>query len=780
MSDGFDLSGFLAAFFDEARERLGAIHERLAKLERGELDEEEMVALRRDAHTIKGSALMLGVQDVGETAHVFEDAMDHLLRHPEARDEAFVRFLFRLHDLLDERVRDPDGASAIEVAPLREELARLVEAGAAAGADAPEEGAEEPEALIGADEAAAAQRRASSQEAVEEPSGKDGAAPSAFRPAVESSRPAAAAERRASGRFLRVDAERIEELGHRFTEFVAMRGRMDFALGGLERGLRRLHGHLQLLRTLARAHPELADALARAGREAAEALHGMRRAAGELASEKAREDRVLEEMREEIFRLQMRPLAGVFSMFPRAVREVAAKEGKRVRLVMQGEDLLVDRDAAEALVEPLVHLLTNAVIHGIEPPEERRRLGKPEEGQLAVIARQEGNEVRIEVVDDGRGIDEEQVRRAAVARGVTTEAELAAMSRAEVLELIFRPGFTTRKEAGQLAGRGIGLNAVQSAVRKRMGAIRIETERGRGTRFVITLPTHSAVQQVLLFRIGGMTLGMLAHLVDHVAPFEEDMVATDERGRPAIRYRGRLAPLLDLRGFVGGDTEGGRAFVVFAEHLEGFVGVVVDELVGEPELVVHDLDPYLKRYQVPAVMGLVILPAGEVVFLLDPQGVMEMARTSPDVRLQKAALAAEEEAALPAVAGMRALLVDDSVIAREVERRMLAAAGLVVDVAIDGQDALEKVRVHRPDFVVTDIEMPRLDGFGLTRRLRAMQETREVPILVISTRESDEDRRRALEAGADRYLVKQKLTPEGLREALEELLARRGADSTAG
>ncbi len=772
MSDGFDLSGFLAAFFDEARERLAAIHERLAKLERGELDEEEMVALRRDAHTIKGSALMLGVQDIGETAHVFEDAMDHLLKHPEARNEPFVRFLFRLHDLLDERVRNPDDAAAIEVAPLREELKRLVEA---AGEEKPtpsEETEKTPQAqLIGEEEAKAAQKARAQDEQAQQATQDE-----VFRPRMQERSPTPGMERRASGRFLRVDAERVEELGHRFTELVAMRGRVDLAVEEMERTLARLRAQAEILQALAEGRPE-DDPLVRMARELPQSLHALQRAAGAIAVERAQEERMLEEMREEVFRLQMRPLAGVFSMFPRAVREVAAKEGKRVRLVLEGEDLLVDRDTAEALVEPLVHLVTNAVIHGIEPPEERKRLGKPEEGQLAVIARQEGNEIRIEVVDDGRGIDVEKVRKVAVERGVTTEAELAQMSRVEVLELIFRPGFTTRGEAGTLAGRGIGLNAVQSAVRKRMGSIRLETEPGRGTRFIITLPTHSAVQQVLLFRIGGVKLGMLAHLVDHVAPFAEDMATTDERGRPAIRYRGKLAPLLDLRGFVGGQEKGERAFVVFAEHLEGFVGVVADEMIGEPELVVHDLDPYLKRYQVPAVMGLVILPTGEVVFLLEPQGLMEMARTSPDVELQKAALQApsQAQAALPDVEGLRALLVDDSVIAREVERRMLVQAGFKVDVAIDGLDALEKIRAHKPDFIVTDIEMPRLDGFDLTRRLRAMPEMATTPILVISTRESAEDQMRALEAGADLYLVKQKLTPDGLKKALKELLARRAS-----
>ncbi|RME81649.1 MAG: hybrid sensor histidine kinase/response regulator, partial [Zetaproteobacteria bacterium] len=574
-----------------------------------------------------------------------------------------------------------------------------------------------------------------------------------------------------SGRVLRVDAARLEQLANQIMEVSVVRhaARAEFA---------RAAGVLQRLQALdlalARAIGDRDWAAVRAAAEGlTDALHALRAALDRYDEQSARAELMLEEVRDALVALQLRPLDTVFAVFPRAVRDAAAAEGKRVRLRIEGADVRVDRTVAEALVEPLVHLLQNAVVHGIEPPEERAAKGKPEEGEVRVCARQIGAEIEIEVADDGRGIDVDEVRRVAIARGVTTEAEAAEMDRTELLELIFRPGFTTRERTADLrAGRGIGMYAVQQTVRRFTGSIRVETEPGKGTRFLLRLPVSVTLQPALLCRIGQYRFAILAHLVEAVAPFRPEQVETDERDRAVVRYRGAMAPLVDMRGLLKGDEAEERAFLVFAEHLDEYVAIVVHELLEETEVLVRELDPYLARYQIPGVMGTTVLADGSVVFLIEPAGFKEMARTAPAESLRRAA-----QAARPAEAPRKArvLLVEDSLIAREVERKLLEAAGFHVETAIDGLDAVDTLSRTRPDLVITDLEMPRLDGFGLIRRIKSTPAWRELPVVVISTRDSDEDRARAEEAGAERFLVKQKLTPELLRETVESLLAATGA-----
>ncbi|RME38782.1 MAG: hybrid sensor histidine kinase/response regulator, partial [Deltaproteobacteria bacterium] len=326
----------------------------------------------------------------------------------------------------------------------------------------------------------------------------------------------------------------------------------------------------------------------------------------EVRSSNARTAMMLDELRDQVLRLMVRPLDSVFSTFPRAVRDAAVRSGKKVQLLIGGESVELDQAVAEALVEPLVHLLNNAVIHGIEPPEVRRSLGKPEEGQVTILARQSGSEIRIEVIDDGAGIDVERVRRRAVELGVTTEVEAEAMDSAEVLEMIFRPGFTTAADVTERAGRGIGMNVVQDTIRKLTGTIRVYTKPGKGTRFSIQLPVSIAVQSAMIFRIGGMRFGMLTHMTEQAIPLREFEIETGPGNKPYVRYRRHLVPLVDLRKLLlKSDSEplSANPYVLIAEHIEGFVGILVDELYDEAEIVVRDLDPYLKRYQTPGLMG---------------------------------------------------------------------------------------------------------------------------------------------------------------------------------
>ncbi|MDX8387807.1 MAG: response regulator [Ghiorsea sp.] len=829
---GFDLSNFIASFFDEARERLSSINQALVDFETGVLDDEGLIALRRDAHTIKGSALMLGVNDVGGIAHLFEDMVEALIEHGEWRIPEAIQFLYDLHDQLDKRLEDPEGKELLDTAAaelkFKEVLQRfqnvsgdtkvdevdpaslLEKEMGALGAevetfdetielevprdidvdhdnitldklDAFLDGKEENDDteedfsvvieeegidLTGLDEELekeVLEAKVDGHEVItsEAPIDVDSDAIADnnetfnYRPVSTGEEKKGSGVRQSSGRFLRVDAERLEGLSHQVIEMSTEQSRSSQTESDLKQAqvdLRTLRREWRKVRYLVEEKGSAAEPLAAIDRLIDAQVKQMRRMTDEARFQVERSGFTLRELRDQVLSLMLRPLDSVFSTFPRAVRDVATKIGKNVRLVVDGKSVEMDQGVSESLVEPLIHLLNNAVAHGIEDEAERLRLGKTKEGQVTIVARQSGNEVRIEVMDDGRGIDPEMIKRVAVERGVTTQDEVDLMDSAEILEMIFRPGFSTLTEVDTLAGRGIGMNVVQDAIRRLTGSIRIHSEIGKGTRFVVTVPVSVAVQQALMFKIGDQQYGMLTHMIEQAVAYDDQKVIHGAAGKEFLPYGAHQVPIVDLRPMMLGEGAelSETPYIIVAEHIEGFVGILVDELLGDGEIVVRDLDPYIKRYQPQGLMGNTIVEDGSVVMLLEPYGIKEMGRTSPS---QNLVFTVDEADKLH----FNVLLVDDSLIAREVEKGIFEQLGFVVETAIDGMDAMEKLEVSNYDMIVTDLEMPRLDGFGLVRQIRNQPKYEEMPVMVISTRESSEDRLRALEAGADSYLVKQHL-----------------------
>jgi len=829
----FDLSNFLASFFDEARERLNSMNQGLVAFESGGLDAEGLISLRRDAHTIKGSALMLGVSDIGGAAHLFEDVMEQLIDNPSWRRPAMTQFLYDVHDALDTRLQDPDNQANIDLEPLRVKYNALLEAAKEENLlDASSEGVEENEAalgeesgiveidldavvenetdgerpvqdftgLIGADEADSWKAERAIRELEDSEVEKfvseltstveyedDGTAqdneltplpenafsePDTYRPDIAKIEMKMIAQRRSSGRFLRVDAERLENLSNQVIELSTEQSRggdFENAVLGMASELRGLQREWRYLsKAFSDSDENKREALINSlGRGFESQISKMRRFTEELSISKQRTALIHRDLRDQVLSLMLRPLDSIFSTFPRAVRDVSVRLNKQAKLVIGGKTLEMDQGVAESLVEPLVHLLNNAVAHGIESPEERKALGKPEEGQVAIIARLSGSEVRIEVVDDGQGLDIDRIKEVAVERGVTTQYEADNMDSAEILEMIFRPGFSTKQEVDATSGRGIGMNVVQDTVRRLTGSIRIHTEKGQGTRFVLSLPVSIAVQQALMFRMGNVRFGMLTHMVEQALPLNKQALKSGAGDKKFIMYGKHQVPVVDMRRMLSG--EGADAVlsktpnILIAEHIEGYVGIVVDELMSDIEVVVKNLDPYIKRYQPQGLMGNTIADDGSVVMLLEPYGIKEMGRTAPDNIIE---IDVSEEDKIH----RKILLVEDSLIAREVEKSIFESIGFAVDTAIDGLDGLEKLETGSYDMVVTDLEMPRLDGFGLVRRIRNQSKYDDLPLMIISTRESAEDRMRAMESGADTYMVKQHLNGDEILKNVQALL----------
>jgi two-component system chemotaxis sensor kinase CheA/two-component system sensor histidine kinase and response regulator WspE len=452
------------------------------------------------------------------------------------------------------------------------------------------------------------------------------------------------------------------------------------------------------------------------------------------------------------------PLSGVLAGFPRAAREMAHEQGKELDCEVSGGETGVDKAILLSLNDPLVHLVRNAIDHGAETPAERAAAGKPPVGRLTITARSDGDLLALVVEDDGRGIDPQRVRDAAQARGLIVEPQAAGLSARATLELIFLPGFSTLERAGETSGRGVGLDVVRRKVTALGGSVTVESEPGRWTRFTLRLPQSLSLMKVLLVRVDDDVYGLPAVDVDGVGRLDPAEVA-DVAGIRAVRYRDRLLPLVALGPLLSlnGGPRHPRPTVAYVMHGGEGAAVVVDGLHGEREVAVKAPGAFLKGMRF--VTGAAALEDGRVALLL----------STPDLITAARRLAAPAAPRGRERRRLRVLLVDDSAIARESEASLLRSLGHEVEEAVDGEDGWQRLQRGAFHLLITDVQMPVLDGIDLTRRVKATARFHKLPILILSSLSAAEERRRGVDAGADAYLVKGELDPEVLAGAMERL-----------
>jgi two-component system chemotaxis sensor kinase CheA len=454
---------------------------------------------------------------------------------------------------------------------------------------------------------------------------------------------------------------------------------------------------------------------------------------------------LLGELQHSVIQLRTLPLNSITGRFPRAVRDLATAQGKEVRLEISGTETQLDRVILEGISESITHLLTNAVAHGIEVPEERERAGKPSPGAITLRAERRGSRVAIEVADDGRGVPAELLPGPGAGSLVDTLAEA---------------GFSTATEVDEVSGRGVGLDAVKSHVESLGGELQVESEPGRGTAVTMLLPLTLSLQQVLLVERGGAIFGVPLTSVDEAIAVTETMALA---GRESIEVRGRPVPVADLAQVIGATGRelpaDPQAMVVSASGRR--VAVLCERIVAEQELVIKGLGPLLTG--VPGYLGGAILHDGRIALILDPAHLTRLGG-----RARRASEAPRVERAQPTV-----LVVDDQFTVRELQRSILEAAGYRVSTARDGREALAKVTEDEEvGLVVTDLQMPEMDGIELLRAIRDSREHASLPVVVVTSQGGDEDRRRGLEAGADAYIVKDQFDQQALLATVDGLLAR--------
>lgn len=470
----------------------------------------------------------------------------------------------------------------------------------------------------------------------------------------------------------------------------------------------------------------------------------------------------------EALRTRMRPFADGVRRFPRMVRDLARSLDKQVRLEILGESTQVDRDILERLETPLAHLLRNAVDHGCEPVAERRRAGKPPEGVIRIEARHSAGMLLVTVSDDGAGVDPERLRQAIVRKKLTLPALAQKFSEPELMQFLFLPGFTLKENVTEISGRGVGLDVVQNMVRSVRGAIRLATQPGRGLRVQLQLPLTLSVLRALLVEVAGEPYAIPLTQMARALRLPRTELHTLQ-GRHHFSLDGHQVGVLPIHQVLGCaelKAAGNELAVVVLGDRNTRYGLVVDRFLGQRELIVQPLDARLGK--VKDVAAAALMEDGSPVLMLDVDDLLK----SIEKLLARGDLqaASHDALALAPRRQKRVLAVDDSLTVRELERKLLVARGYLADVAVDGMDGWNAVRTRPYDLVVTDVDMPRLNGIELVHLIKKDPQLKALPVMIVSYKDDDHDRLRGLEAGADYYLTKGSFHEETLLQAVMDLI----------
>ena len=485
----------------------------------------------------------------------------------------------------------------------------------------------------------------------------------------------------------------------------------------------------------------------------------------------ARLEVVSKDLESGIRTLRLLPMSTIFNLYPRSVRDISKQLGKEVNLIVEGGGTFADKQILEAMKAPLSHLIRNAIDHGIESPEERQRQGKPRIATIRLSAYQVASSICIEVEDDGYGIDIEQIKLTAMRRNLHSESELATMSTAKLESLIFAPGFSTRSNVSEISGRGVGLDVVRANVEKLKGNLQLDSTLGKGCKFRLTLNTSQSTTQVMIVQVAGTPYAIPLDAVQTmflVSPQEMFML----KGSQTMTFEDESVSIVWLADLLGLSVQVPATSAAIANGTQSVpclmmqngterLVVLVDALLEQQNIVIKPQCKLLKR--VRNIAGATILGNGEVCMVLNPQDLFKSAKRGT------VSISAENSA--PQVAAKtKILLCDDSIPIRTQLKRILEGYGYDVTAAIDGQDGFDKLRMGIFDAVVSDVQMPNLDGLGLAQKIRQFPEYGELPIILITTLASDEDKRLGIKSGANAYITKGDFDQRVLLDTLRRLI----------
>ncbi|MEG1628906.1 hybrid sensor histidine kinase/response regulator [Pseudomonas sp.] len=751
-------ASLLELFSLEAEAQTQVLSAGLLALERNPTQADQLEACMRAAHSLKGAARIVGVDAGVSVAHVMEDCLVGAQEGRVRLRAEHIDALLQGTDLLMRIATPGDATLEPAVQAFLLQMAALLDPSAAPAIAAP---------MAPIATAPAPQPREAVAEPAVEPTGFDN------EPEVASKR---SGKRAAEGgeRILRVTAERLNSLLDLSSKSMVETQRLKPYLATLQR-LKRMHSQsiraldgLKIQLEASGQSLEVQESLAQAQQLLGQTQQILLQQAADLDEFGWQASQRAQLLYDTALACRMRPFADVLTGQSRMVRDLGRSLGKQVRLEIEGEKTQVDRDVLEKLEAPLTHLLRNAVDHGIELPERRLLAGKSPEGHIRLRASHQAGLLVLELSDDGGGVDLQRLRQSIIERQLSPAETVAQMSEAELLTFLFLPGFSLRDKVTEVSGRGVGLDAVQHMVRQLRGSIVLTQTNGQGSCFHLEVPLTLSVVRSLVVEVGAEAYAFPLVHIERTLELPPEAIVQIE-GRQHFWHEGRHVGLVAANQLLNRpptETDAPTIKVVVIRERDMLYGVAVERLVGERVLVVMPLDARLGKVQ--DISSGALLDDGSVVLIIDVEDLLrsveKLLSTGRLERIERGHRNTRE------AARKRILVVDDSLTVRELQRKLLSNRGYEVAVAVDGMDGWNALRGEDFDLLITDIDMPRMDGIELVTLLRRDSRLQSLPVMVVSYKDREEDRRRGLDAGADYYLAKASFHDDALLDAVVELI----------
>ena len=759
MSNGFDIASFIPKFVDENRDRVQKLNQDILVFEKDISNLELLKEIMREVHTLKGTARMMGFSDVVTLSHKVEDIFVRIKEGGLQPTKRLYDVVFQALDMLTNIVelKLKDAKETVDVEKMCGQIEAVL---SASGSQGIEELSQRK-----ADKVVSEMAESKVVETELPPTSP-----------IETEGKVAVSEIKIvqEGRkTIRIGLDKVDSLYNHLVELImaqmafhqrhedmiklsyhakqleAMRAELNLNLGSHEANNKRL-------RKIVERYNKMEEYF----------LEEILRSSEAYELDVVKLDAVTEGIRQQVMSVRMQPISSVFDFAERLVRDLSRQFNKEVDLLISGVEVELDNNITEMLKDPLVHLLRNAVDHGIEEPATRESLGKKKTGTITLSAKPEGGVILITIEDDGKGIDKELIKEMAIQKGLLSGEKAKDLSDEEIYGFIMKPGFSTSKIITDTSGRGVGMDVVKTVTDRLNGNLIIQSNKGLGTRFVLKVPATIALINVLFVRVGNMTLAIPSVNIDQIALISWKDVKTLE-GKSSVSLKGRTIPVVNMADICMIEKEpvknGEGVPIILSRSYGKKVVFVVSEFLYEKEVVFREFKGYLKRPRYFS--GVTTLGTGEVVLILNMQelikardlvGVLSTGEVSKGVK--------------PQTKRNAILIAEDSMITAELERNILINAGYEADVATDGIKAMEKLHSKKYDLLVTDIDMPRVNGFELTSKVRADTRLKDTPVIIVTSRENVEDKRRGIEVGADAYILKKEFDQSSLLSTIKRLI----------
>ncbi|MFH1413260.1 MAG: response regulator [Candidatus Omnitrophota bacterium] len=770
-----DKKDFISIFKSESGDHLNKLDQGIVELERNPGSLELIKELNREAHTLKGSARVFGFYEIQEIAHKIEDIFDRLSQKKVVFNSQIADRIFKgldtIRNILDKIIKEEtinidisdvcrelqEATSLVLESQKKEKEKPLVEK-----KEKPQTASEKKAELDKKKEVDQVKKQVAEKKKEEVALGVQTLTTQAEE-------------------YIRVPISRVNKLLNLTGEMVINKMKSSSKILQAKR--------LSLIaKTVLKTVSDLSEKvkkemptgnieIAKLFSQCSADLQRLRDDAFNLYDNISNEafhlDPVIDELQGKMKEIRMLPLSAIIEGFPRMVRDIASQENKEVNLEISGEETELDKRVLEGIKSPLMHILRNCIDHGIESADKRASLGKPRYGMIKVSAFHEAGNAIIVIEDDGKGMVIEEIKQTALKKDLVSDEDFEKMTEKEILNLIFMNGYSTSPIITDVSGRGIGLDVVRQDIEDLKGQVILDTEKDKGTKFTLILPLTIAIIQVLLIKQNNKLLAFpMASIAESLNITRKD-ISTIE-GKMAIQIRKHTVPLVELSqilhlpsieedDFPDGQSQKREYIpVVVAISFNKQIGFMVDEIVGEEEIFIKSLGEHLGK--VRNVSGATILGTGEVVVILDVADLVEHSRLSHPAVSGRKTIAREKRIK------KRILVVEDAFSTRELEKSILEGQGYFVDTAVDGLDALDRLVGVKYDLIVSDIQMPRMDGFQFCKTIKQNEDYKDIPVVMVTALGKEEDKKRGIEVGASAYIVKTAFDQSNLIDTIERLI----------